>query len=273
MTSPSDQPHPLVFRGTASAPGRTLAVTPDNSAMRHLSYGRIVLGRACRAVEFDNPGRETALLVLRGKVRVRIGDRSEALGPYDAVYVPRDSQIQVSTDADADVLECSAEVSGEYPLQLVRYEDVRQDPALCFTTGSSATTRQLNIVIGKNVRAGRLVAGFTRSEPGHWTSWPPHEHAALLEEMYVFFDMPPPAFGIQLVYGDTQYPELAAIVRDGDAVLMPSGYHPNCSVPGHRIAFLWALAAHREVEDRQSGVVNVQPEFKPAAAPAPAKSR
>jgi len=51
------------------------------------------------------------------------------------------------------------------------------------------------------------------------------------------------------------------ILHDGDAVLIPSGYHPNVSVPGHRICFLWAMAAHREVEDRQFGVVNVQPGF------------
>ena len=50
-------------------------------------------------------------------------------------------------------------------------------------------------------------------------------------------------------------------LRDGDAVLMPSGYHPNVSIPGHRICFLWAMAAHREQEDRQFGVVNVQPNF------------
>ena len=60
---------------------------------------------------------------------------------------------------------------------------------------------------------------------------------------------------------DTKYPELVTIVRDGDAVLMPSGFHPNVSVPGHSISFLWAMAAHREVEDRQFGVVNVQREF------------
>jgi 5-deoxy-glucuronate isomerase len=42
---------------------------------------------------------------------------------------------------------------------------------------------------------------------------------------------------------------------------MPSGYHPNVSVSGHRISFLWAMAAHIEKEDRQFGVVNVQPEF------------
>ena len=51
------------------------------------------------------------------------------------------------------------------------------------------------------------------------------------------------------------------VVRDGDAVLIPSGFHPNVSVPGHRICFLWAMAAHREVEDRQFGVVNVQRGF------------
>ena len=43
--------------------------------------------------------------------------------------------------------------------------------------------------------------------------------AALLEEMYVYFDMPDPAYGIQLVYSDTQNPEVVTVVRDGDAVL------------------------------------------------------
>jgi len=74
--------------------------------------------------------------------------------------------------------------------------------------------------------------------------------------------MPHPAFCIQLVYKDPDKPAVAAIVRDGDAVLLPSGYHPNVSVPGHRIAFLWAMAAHQEGEGRQFGVVNVQPEFQ-----------
>ncbi len=79
--------------------------------------------------------------------------------------------------------------------------------------------------------------------------------------MYVYFDMPAPAYGIQMVYQQTEYPELVTVVRDGDAVLMPAGYHPNVAIPGHRITFLWAMAAHREQEDRQYGVVNVQPDF------------
>ena len=91
-------------------------------------------------------------------------------------------------------------MSGDYPLQIIRYSDLAANPKLKFTAGGAATTRDLNIIIGDNVRAGRILAGFTRSQPGNWTSWPPHEHSAILEEVYVYFDMPPPAFGIQLVY-------------------------------------------------------------------------
>ncbi|MGB7590049.1 MAG: 5-deoxy-glucuronate isomerase [Terriglobia bacterium] len=54
---------------------------------------------------------------------------------------------------------------------------------------------------------------------------------------------------------------MVTVVREGDAVLMSGGYHPNVSVPGHRIGYLWAMAAHREKEDRRFGVFNVQPDF------------
>jgi len=190
------------------------------------------------------------------------------LEKYDSLYVPRDSVIEVSSSGGADLAEFSCDVAGKYPLKFVRYADLLSEQGMTFTAGGPGNSRQVSMLLAKNVEAGRLLLGFTHSDPGNWTSWPPHEHAAMLEEIYVFFEMPAPAYGIQLVYNDKQYPELVTVVREGDAVLMPGGYHPNVSVPGHRIAFLWALAAHREVEDRQYGVVNVQPEFKP---PAPAK--
>jgi 5-deoxy-glucuronate isomerase len=79
--------------------------------------------------------------------------------------------------------------------------------------------------------------------------------------LYVYFDMPAPAFGVQFVYTNPDEPEFAGIVRDGDAVLMPHGFHPNVSIPGHQINFVWMMAAQREVQDRQYGVVNVQPGF------------
>jgi 5-deoxy-D-glucuronate isomerase len=86
---------------------------------------------------------------------------------------------------------------------------VQKDSTLKFTTGRPGSVRQVSICLGKNIEAGRLLLGFTISDPGNWTSWPPHEHAEMLEEMYVYFDMPRPAYGIQLVYNDTESPRPA----------------------------------------------------------------
>jgi len=251
----------MVFRKTNGQTGRHLAVTPENSTMRHLCYGRIILNSSKPSVTFSNGNRETGLLCLSGNATVKVGGKAFEIGKFDAIYIPRDSSIEISTSNSVDLAEFSSDVTGTYPLKVVRYAEVQKDPGLKFVTGGPGSSRELSMLIAKNVEAGRLVAGFTYSDPGNWTSWPPHEHAKMLEEIYVYFDMPEPAYGIQLVYNDTEYPELITAVRDGDAVLMPSGYHPNVSVPGHRIAFLWAMAAHREVEDRQFGVVNVQPGF------------
>jgi 5-deoxy-glucuronate isomerase len=254
-------PKQLIFSGTASKRGRYVSVTPENSALAHLAYGRIRLDREQPRAEFETSGRETALLVMKGSCELGVNGERYELGTHDAIYVPRGSSVTVTAKEELDIVVCAADVTGDYPLQIVRYADVKQDPALKFTAGGSATTRDLNIIIGKNVNAGRILCGFTRSAPGNWTSWPPHEHTQLLEELYVYFDMPAPAFGIQLVYTDAERPEFATVVKDGDAVLMPAGYHPNVAAPGHSINFVWMMAAHREVEDRLFGVVNVQPGF------------
>jgi len=251
----------MVFRRTNAHVGRHISVTPNNSPTRHLAYGRIILNDSKPRESFSTGGRETGLIVLSGDAAVASGDNRYQLGQYDAIYIPRDSMVEITTGSNVDIAEFSAEVDHHYPQQVVRFPQVKDDPGLRFRTGGSGSTRQINMLLGKNIEAGRLVAGFTLSEPGNWTSWPPHEHASMLEEIYVFFNMPDPAYGIQLVYNNTEYPELVTVVRDGDAVLVPSGYHPNVSVPGHPICFLWAMAAHREVEDRQFGVVNVQRGF------------
>lgn len=251
----------LIFTGTTAHKGRKTSVFPGNSQLRHLCYGRILLDGSAPRASFETAGRETALLCMRGRCTVQVNGKPHALAQYDAIYVPRNSAIEVTTDAEVDLVECAAEVDGDYPLQLVPYAEVKQNPAQKFTAGGESTSRDLNIVIGDNVKAGRILMGFTKSLPGNWTSWPPHEHTELLEEVYVYFDMPAPAFGIQLVYTKPEQPEFVSIVREGDAVLMPAGYHPNVAAPGHGINFIWMMAAHREVEDRKFGVVNVQPGF------------
>lgn len=251
-----------IVRDTAAAKGRTLSVAPGATAARYLHYGRIVLAAGDAAIPFDTGVRETALICLNGSATVAVDGTSFDLTRYDTVYVPRDSAVVVGAGPDgADLAEVAAPVTSRHPVQFVRFADVQRDPGLHFETGGESARRELNVLVGKNVRASRIMAGVTFSQAGNWTSWPPHEHAAMLEEAYLYIDMPAPGFGVQLVYTNPQQPELATIVREGDVVLMPQGYHPNVAAPGHSIKFLWMMAANREDEDRQYGVVNVQPEF------------
>jgi 5-deoxy-glucuronate isomerase len=251
----------MIFRQTNARKGRTISVTPENSSMKHLVYGRIILDKEVPRASFSTGELESGLICLSGACTIKCDDVTNKVAQYDSIYLPRDSKVEVTTETACDLVECSAEVEKKYPLQVVRYADVEKDSSLRFKTGGASNSRTVNITLGKNVEAGRILAGFTTSEPGHWTSWPPHEHAAMLEELYVYYDMPAPSFGVQFVYTNPDEPEFIGVVRDGDAVIMPRGFHPNVSVPGHPINFVWMMAAHREEEDRQFGVVTVQPGF------------
>ena len=266
-----------VVRDTGSHRGRHISVKPGDTAARHLHYGRIVLDD--EPLTFSTEDRETALICLRGSAMVAtvaelLGSSATqqpsnpaTLSQYDALYIPRDTDVTVTPGPDGcDFAEVAAPVANHYPRQLVRFADVQRDEALHFQTGGPSAQRNLNILIGKNVVAGRIMAGVTFSKPGNWTSWPPHEHARLAEEAYLYIDMPEPGWGLQLVYNDPRNPELVAVVKEGDVVIMPQGYHPNVSAPGGTINFLWMMAANREIEDRQFGVVNVQPEYAQAGS-------
>ena len=251
-----------VVRKTDSKKGRTLSVAPGLTASRHLRYGRIILDAGQAPLTVNTGGMETGFVCLKGSATVKVAGTEYAMSRYDALYVPRDTTADVRPGAQGcDLAEIAAPVEKTHPVQYVSFADVQQNAGLHFVAGGDAAKRDLNVLIGKNVEAGRIMAGVTFSAPGNWTSWPPHEHAAMLEEAYLYIDMPAPTFGLQLVYTNRDEPELVTIVREGDVVLMPEGYHPNVAAPGGSINFLWMMAANREDEDRKYGVVNVQPEY------------
>src|SRR3954469_24421745 len=128
-------PKKLIFSGTAQNLGRFISVTPDNSGLAHLAYGRIRLDGGAPNVSFETGNRETALMCMKGACRVSVDGTPHELDTYDAIYVPRGSAVQVSTTTEVDLVECSADVEGNYPLQIVRYSQVKEDAALKFTAG------------------------------------------------------------------------------------------------------------------------------------------
>ena len=124
--------------------------------------------------------------------------------------------------------------------------------------GEGTFQREVFIMLGDKTPASRLLCGYTFGPDSGWTSWPPHEHAAMLEETYCYFDMPAPKMGYQITYLEENglYSDAVAHpVRSGNMVVFPCGYHPTVASPGTRNTYLWALVALRP-EDRVYGIYN-----------------
>jgi len=134
---------------------------------------------------------------------------------------------------------------------VVRYADVEKDPGLKFVTGSLVHRRIEHAGSAKNVEVDALLPDLRipirpTDESASATNTPN------ARKKYVYVTCPKRLTGIQLVYNTHESPELVPVVRDGDAVLMPSGYQPNVSVPGTDRRFYGDGSASRG-GDRQFG--------------------
>jgi 5-deoxy-glucuronate isomerase len=198
-------------------------------------------------------GGEMCAIVLSGAVYVTIdgtdfgtatrdGDVFESAG--DAVYVPPDQMLELVAPRDSVVAVAAAPLA-DRPAGVARLitpseQDVR-------TAGTGNWSRSIRTILGPADDAGRLVLGETINPPGNWSSYPPHKHdrhappeEVALEEVYYYRVKPEGGFGVQLIYDDRD--ERAQIVRDGDVVAIPSGYHPVVAAPGYSLYYLWVMA-------------------------------
>jgi len=172
----------------------------------------------------------------------REGDVFERAG--DAAYVPPGEALEFVARRDAVIAVAAAQLADRPagPARLIRPEEqaVR-------TAGTGNWSRSIRTILGPSDDAGRLVLGETINPPGNWSSYPPHKHdrqappeEVALEELYYYRFKPEGGFGVQVVYDDRN--ERAQIVRDGDIVAIPSGYHPVVAAPGYSLYYLWVMA-------------------------------
>src|SRR5437763_15241112 len=119
MSTPMKQSNEqLIFRKTNAQKGRTVSITPENSAMKHLVYGRIILDSELPRVSFSTGELESGLICLSGQCTITCDGLANKIAQYDSIYLPRDSQVEVTTESTVDLVECSAEVEKRYLLQV-----------------------------------------------------------------------------------------------------------------------------------------------------------
>jgi len=122
------------------------------------------------------------------------------------------------------------------------------------SSGRQNWRREVRYFLTPERQADRLIVGETVVPPGNWASSPPHRHErddppheSVLEEIYLFKFRPAQGFGVQCVYSDDRELEEAILLRDGDAVAIPGGYHPVVAAPGYAMHYLAILAGDQRV--------------------------
>lgn len=233
--------------------GNVVSVTPQSANWTYVGFEVFSLKKG-RSIRIETGATEACVVVLSGRAdavtsRLRweeIGQRMsvfEGTPPY-AVYVPADDCIAVTARTDLEIAVCRAPGKGTYPAHLISPEDVGVE-----IRGYGNMERRIHNILPEGKEADSLLVVEVFTPNGHWSSYPPHKHdrdnlphESYLEETYYHRINPATGFAVQRVYTDDRSLDETMIVRDGDVVLVPRGYHPVAAPPGYDVYYLNVMA-------------------------------
>lgn len=244
----------LIVRPSApDAEGSVLKITPESAGWTYVGF------EVCRLSSGQSLARatgemEVCLVLLSGKVHAEANGREwtdvgrrmdvfEQIPPY-AVYVPQHSSYRLTAITDAEIAVCSAPGKEGYEARLITPEQVGVE-----ARGYGNMSRTIHNILPEQEPAGSLLVVEVFTPGGHWSSYPPHKHdqdllphESYLEETYYHRINPARGFAMQRVYTDDRSLDEALVVRDGEAVLVPRGYHPVAAAPGYDSYYLNVMA-------------------------------
>jgi len=161
----------------------------------------------------------------------------------DMIYIPRRKRIQLYSK-NAVIMYFSAPTEIDTQFLYIDFLSIDKNPNTHKIFGSSENNCKRSVwnFIDSDFNCSRLMMGLCESDAGGWTAWPPHEHAEKREEVYVYFNMGN-AFGVQCVYDNMDNPYDVAMIRDGDLISIPKGYHPNVGCPDGKISYIYCMVS------------------------------
>jgi 5-deoxy-glucuronate isomerase len=237
----------------AKGTGRIANVTPENAEWSYVGFDLHRL-EAAQSVTGQSGDKEVCLVFVTGKGRVTanggdLGVLGERMSPFDgkpwSVYLPQDSEWQVTAETDVELAVCSAPgLDGGLPVRVISPDDLGQE-----TRGKGTNTRYVTNILPENEPADSLLVVEVITPGGHTSSYPPHKHdqdnlpaESYLEETYYHRFNPPQGFGFQRVYTDDRSLDEAMAIEDGDVVMVPKGYHPCAACHGYDLYYLNVMA-------------------------------
>lgn len=245
--------------------GLVMDITPESAGWKHLSFQVRRLDAGARW-QWSTGGNELVIVNLTGTYRVtstrgdwdHIGGRKSVFEQAAHVlYLPRRTEFTLEAVESGEFAVSWTPTDRDHEPFLVKPESVRKS-----IRGGDNATRQINDILPPGAPVHKLVLVEVYTPGGNWSSYPPHKHdrhlvsptgeliEADLEEIYYYKIDRPEGCAFQWVYTDATSPvqqagePIDAVLRvgDGQAVLVPEGYHPVTSMPGYTTYYLNVLA-------------------------------
>ncbi len=197
-------------------------------------------------------GEEAAFVLLGGTCRADWGRGVQTIGkrkdvfdglPY-AVYLPTGHQVSFTADTTCEIAECRVPSQARLEPKLITPHDV-----VSGLRGGGNASRQIVDVMTPAFPADKLMVIEVYTPGGNWSSYPPHKHDVHnppaevdLDEIYYYRIQQPEGFAFQHLYSRENSSERTVKARDGDVVLVRSGFHPVVAGPGYDVYYLNFLA-------------------------------
>jgi 5-deoxy-glucuronate isomerase len=195
---------------------------------------------------------EAAFVLLGGKCTADWGQGAKQIGkrknvfdgfPY-AVYLPTGNEIVFAAETVCEIAECRAPSEARLAPKLITPSEV-----VSSLRGGGNASRQIVDVIGPQFPADKLMVIEVYTPGGNWSSYPPHKHDVHnppgevdLDEIYYYRIREPEGFALQHLYSGKHGGDRTLQPKDGDTVLVHSGYHPVVAGPGYNLYYLNFLA-------------------------------
>jgi 5-deoxy-glucuronate isomerase len=243
----------LVRQHAPDANGMVLDVTPASAGWTYVGF-RVHFLAAGQSLCGGEAGREMCLVVMSGLADVEIsGERMEKIGGRasvfedsapGAVYVQAGVGWTLTAVTAVELAVCSAPGAGKIAPRQIDADRMIQE-----IRGSGTNLRRVRNILPESEPAESLLVVEVITPGGHWSSYPPHKHdtwadelETVLEETYYHRLNPPQGFAFQRVYTDDRSLDQTMTVQDGDAVMVPRGYHPVGAPHGYSLYYLNVMA-------------------------------
>lgn len=241
-------------KNTPDQDGNIIKVSPEDAGWKYVGFEVYQL-KAGQSFEKETGDLEVAVVLLSGRADAstnsktwdNIGKRMSVFddSPAYTVYVSSDDKVALKALTDLEIAVCTAPGKGTYEARLITPEDVA-----VARRGYGSLEREIHNVLPADKPADSLFIFEVFTPEGNWSSYPPHKHdeenlpnESYLEETYYHkTNSPENGFAIQRVYTDDKSLDETIIVRDGELVLVPKGYHPVSNPPGYKLYYLNVMA-------------------------------